>query len=151
MVFIPRITDADKKALERNLSQADESFPFESGEELAEWVDGKKELPQPEEPEYSHAEMKAFFASIPVWELDLEIAGIEGKAEMASQHPGARKLRHYWTRGKGALKIRWGQSGDYNRCVTQLSKYVGVRAKGLCNVYHRAALGTAPGKGPHVG
>jgi hypothetical protein len=42
----------------------------------------------------------------------------------------AEKLRRYWTRGKGALKIRWGTPGDWTRCVRQLSKYMGPRAKG---------------------
>lgn len=63
-----------------------------------------------------------------------------------SPNPGARQLRHYWTRGKGAAKIRWGTPGDFNRCVSHLRKYV-TDPKGLCNVYHVAAVGAAPGHG----
>ena len=63
-----------------------------------------------------------------------------------SPKPGARRLRIYWTRGKGAAKIRWGIAGDYLRCVRHLRKYVSD-PKGLCNVYHRSALGAPPGQG----
>jgi len=69
----------------------------------------------------------------------------------ASPDPGATKLRKYWVRGEGALKIRWGTPGDFDRCVTQMTKYVGERAKGLCNIYHRSALGVAPGQEDKVG
>ena len=27
------------------------------------------------------------------------------------------KLRQYWERGAGAAKIRWGEPGDFGRCV----------------------------------
>jgi hypothetical protein len=53
----------------------------------------------------------------------------------------AEKLRRYWTRGKGALKIRWGQPGDWKRCVRHLAKYLGPRAKGYCQLRHKEALG----------
>lgn len=53
----------------------------------------------------------------------------------------AEKLRRYWTRGKGALKIRWGQPGDWKRCVRYLSKYLGPRSKGYCQLRHKEALG----------
>lgn len=64
-----------------------------------------------------------------------------------SPKPGARRLRHYWTRGEGALKIKWGLPGDWRRCVRHLRKYVGTGAEGLCNVFHTSALGAPPGKG----
>jgi hypothetical protein len=53
----------------------------------------------------------------------------------------AERLRHYWTRGEGAAKIRWGTSGDWKRCVKHLGKYMGVRAKGYCQLRHKDALG----------
>lgn len=58
----------------------------------------------------------------------------------------AAKLRNYWVHGEGALKIRWGTDGDFDRCVKHLGKYV-ADPKGLCNTYHQAALGAPPGKG----
>lgn len=63
-----------------------------------------------------------------------------------SPKPSAARLRRYWTKGRGALKIAWGTPGDFNRCVAQLGKYV-AEPKGLCNVYHQSALGAPPGKG----
>ena len=53
----------------------------------------------------------------------------------------AERLRIYWTRGKGAAKIRWGQKGDWSRCVRHLAKYLGPRAKGYCQLRHKDALG----------
>lgn len=59
--------------------------------------------------------------------------------------PTAR-IRRYWTRGKGAAKIRWGQSGDFNRCRAQLAKYVQNPdwLAGLCANMHHEALGFWP-------
>ena len=53
----------------------------------------------------------------------------------------AERLRRYWVHGKGALKIRWGQKGDWARCVRHLAKYLGPRAKGYCQLRHKEALG----------
>jgi hypothetical protein len=53
----------------------------------------------------------------------------------------AESLRRYWTRGEGAAKIRWGQPGDWKRCVKYLSKHLGPRAKGYCQLRHKDALG----------
>jgi hypothetical protein len=64
---------------------------------------------------------------------------------------GAEKLRRYWTRGKGALKIRWGTPGDWTRCVRQLSKYMGPRAKGYCQLRHKEATGVYTGSRYNVG
>ena len=57
----------------------------------------------------------------------------------------AEELRQYWTRGKGALKIRWGTPGDWTRCVRHLSKYMGPRAKGYCQLRHKEATGVYTG------
>jgi hypothetical protein len=57
----------------------------------------------------------------------------------------AEELRQYWTRGKGAAKIRWGTPGDWTRCVRQLSKYMGHRAKGYCQLRHKDATGVYTG------
>jgi hypothetical protein len=53
----------------------------------------------------------------------------------------AEALRRYWVRGEGAAKIRWGQPGDWKRCVRYLSKHLGPRAKGYCQLRHKEALG----------
>jgi hypothetical protein len=58
----------------------------------------------------------------------------------------AEALRKYWVHGEGAVKIRWGTDGDFNRCVTHLRKYVSD-APGLCASYHHEATGQWPGLG----
>lgn len=57
----------------------------------------------------------------------------------------AERLRRYWTKGPGALKIRWGTPGDWTRCVRYLSKYMGPRAKGYCQLRHKEATGVYTG------
>jgi hypothetical protein len=57
----------------------------------------------------------------------------------------AERLRRYWTKGPGAAKIRWGTPGDWKRCVRYLSKYLGVRAKGYCQLRHKEATGVYTG------
>lgn len=67
----------------------------------------------------------------------------------AEAYGSDRGLREYWTHGEGALKIRWGTPGDFNRCVRHLGKYV-RDPEGLCNEYHTEAVGAPPGKGHSV-
>ena len=57
----------------------------------------------------------------------------------------AERLRRYWTRGPGAVKIRWGTPGDWRRCVRYLAKYMGPRAKGYCQLRHKEATGVYTG------
>lgn len=66
---------------------------------------------------------------------------------MADLNPGdggARRLRNYWVRGPGALKIVWNTPGDFSRCVVNLTPYV-RDPKGLCAEYHKDATGIYPG------
>ena len=57
----------------------------------------------------------------------------------------AEKLRLYWTVGKGGAKIRWGTPGDWTRCVANLTPYMGVRARGYCQLLHKRATGVYTG------
>jgi hypothetical protein len=57
----------------------------------------------------------------------------------------AEELRRYWTRGVGGAKIMWGTPGDWTRCVRQLSKYMGPRAKGYCQLRHKDMTGVYTG------
>ena len=54
----------------------------------------------------------------------------------------------YWAKGEGALKIRWGTDGDFDRCVRALRPKVPVEVdvKGLCSNLHLRATGHRPGK-----
>lgn len=59
------------------------------------------------------------------------------------------QLLRYWTSGAGAAKLHWGVPGDFDACVTTLSKYVSPgMVKGLCANIHRHATGGWPGHAP---
>jgi len=66
---------------------------------------------------------------------------------MAETSPGdvraTERLHEYWVHGEGAAKIRWGEGGDFDRCVLHLGKYV-RDPKGYCANAHHAALGIWP-------
>lgn len=57
----------------------------------------------------------------------------------------AERLRRYWTTGPGGAKIRWKTGGDWKRCFSHLSKYLGPRAKGYCALRHHEMNGYWPG------
>ena len=64
-------------------------------------------------------------------------------------HPrDTQRLRTYWTRGKGAAKIRWGVPGDFNRCRKQLGKYIKNKhyLDGTCANLHKVAINLWPGQ-----
>ena len=75
----------------------------------------------------------------------LEDFSIQAAGGMDRNRGNAEELRRYWTKGKGAAKIRWGTPGDWTRCVRQLSKYMGPRAKGYCQLRHKEATGVYTG------
>jgi hypothetical protein len=81
---------------------------------------------------------------IEFWSKDIE-ASIVAAGGLDRNRGNAEELRQYWTRGKGAAKIRWGTPGDWTRCVRQLSKYMGPRAKGYCQLRHKEATGVYTG------
>lgn len=58
------------------------------------------------------------------------------------------RITDYWVDGTGAAKIGWGVPGDFNRCRTQLAKYVQNPQwlAGLCANLHYRALGAWPGQ-----
>lgn len=72
-----------------------------------------------------------------------------------TEDPGGRQgvivaernnLKIYWTRGEGALKIRWGTPGDFTRCVRELDEHVGPeRARRICAQWHFEQNGFWPG------
>jgi len=75
----------------------------------------------------------------------LEDFAIQAAGGFDRNRGNAEELRRYWTRGKGALKIRWGTPGDWKRCVRYLSKYMGPRAKGYCQLRHKEVTGVYTG------
>lgn len=69
-------------------------------------------------------------------------AGVPGIADTPSDYAAAMRLQNYWTRGKGAAKIRWGTPGDLTRAHRHLAKYVGPqRAWGLAQKFHKSLMG----------
>lgn len=78
-------------------------------------------------------------------EFAIRMALVAAKGNAAKGAQSAERLRKYWLSGKGAAKIRWGTKGDWTRCVRQLRKYLGPRAKGYCTLMHGRKLGKYPG------
>jgi SPP1 gp7 family putative phage head morphogenesis protein len=78
-------------------------------------------------------------------------SAVTGKS--GSGQTAAEVLREYWTRQghpgptnwAGEEKIRWGQPGDWYRCVDELTPHIGAEgAKGYCNLRHHEVLGYWP-------
>ena len=63
-------------------------------------------------------------------------------------HPKeTRKLHHYWTKGAGARKVRWGTPGDFRRLRRHLAKYIEPRfLNRVVAQWHHDALGYWPGQ-----
>ncbi|UDL16767.1 hypothetical protein SEA_ATUIN_74 [Arthrobacter phage Atuin] len=75
-------------------------------------------------------------------EIPVVASGVPGVSDTPLDYKNAMKLQNYWTRGKGALKIRWGTKGDLTRAHRHLAKYVGMeRAWGLAQKYHHSLYG----------
>ena len=89
------------------------------------------------------AEVTASAALAKFWKDSIEPVLAAGGLDR--NRGNAEELRRYWTKGKGAAKIRWGTPGDWTRCVRNLSKYMGPRAKGYCQLRHKEATGVYTG------
>jgi hypothetical protein len=63
------------------------------------------------------------------------------------------QLIRFWAAGAGGARIRWGESGDFDRCITNIQAEVGKDGKplpdrvvkGLCATLHKLATGATPG------
>lgn len=64
-----------------------------------------------------------------------------------ARRKGARRLKRYWSSGKGGAKIRWGTPGAFTRCVRQTRKYLGVGAEGYCANLSKRNTGKWPNEG----
>lgn len=74
-----------------------------------------------------------------------------GKEVTPKDVSSTQRLMNYWAFGKGRAKLQWGVPGDFDRCVTELGKYVGPGiVKGLCANLHKKATGGWPGHAPGV-
>lgn len=74
---------------------------------------------------------------------------VAGREVTPADHANTERLMRYWAEDDGAAKIQWGVAGDFDRCVVQLSKYVGPNVvQGLCANLHHRATGAWPGHAP---
>jgi hypothetical protein len=72
-----------------------------------------------------------------------------GRETTPKDFASTERLMEYWAHGAGAAKIQWGVAGDFDRCVTELGKYVSPSiVKGLCSNLHQRATGARPGHAP---
>lgn len=78
-------------------------------------------------------------------ELDALVAG----GGLDRNRGNAERLRRFWTVGPGGVRIRWGTKGDWERCVKHLSKHLGPRAKGYCQLRHKEMTGMHTGDMEH--
>lgn len=120
--------------------------PCWEGYEMVGWKekDGKK-VPNcvPVDSSVSEDDVDPFVASLR--ERAAIVEAMVSAGGLDRNRGNAERLRRYWTRGAGAAKIRWGTPGDWKRCVRYLSKYMGTRAKGYCQLRHKEATGVYTG------
>lgn len=74
---------------------------------------------------------------------DVERFPLGGASKAAHGDGNAEHLREYWAHGEGAALIRWGEPGDFDRCVLHVGKYMDD-PKGYCAERHHEALGIWP-------
>ena len=73
----------------------------------------------------------------------------DGQANKPGDIKAVERLKQYWERGAGAAKIRWGEPGDFDRCVKQLMQHADMskdNAEGYCYERHVGATGMSPQK-----
>lgn len=75
-----------------------------------------------------------------------------------ARHPAdTSRLMRYWAHGEGAVKIKWGVDGDFDRCIREVQAAITKdgrpplpdnEIKGLCSNLHEMATGARPGHAP---
>lgn len=76
---------------------------------------------------------------------------VAGREVTPGDAAATERLKNYWIRGEGSLKIQWHTEGAYTRCIAELGKYVhnDQMLHGLCaNMFH-SATGEWPGAHSH--
>lgn len=132
----PPVVQLDDETYQDVLQQVDDSLESENPEPIA-------------------ASISFEPATILAWDEDGNMVGLVSAAYFDDpvtaaggvdrNRGNAERLRRYWLYGPGAAKIRWNTPGDWRRCVRQLSKHLGPRAKGYCSLRHKEATGMWPG------
>jgi hypothetical protein len=71
---------------------------------------------------------------------------VAGQNASPKDHQDTDRLKKYWVAGEGAAKIRWGEGGDWYRCVAEMTKATkgkmsAEEIKGYCENRHKEATG----------
>lgn len=74
--------------------------------------------------------------------LDAMVAKAES-VEWRAHQGNAEALRRWYVHGEGAARIRWGEPGDFDRCVRIAGRFI-RDPEGYCNERHHEALGIYP-------
>lgn len=76
------------------------------------------------------------------------VAGRETTPEDAAN---TERLKRWATEGPGAAHFRWGEDGDFDRCVLFFREHTTMSEsmiKGYCSNLHERATGARPGHAP---
>lgn len=72
----------------------------------------------------------------------------DGQANTPGDMKAVERLKKFWETGRGGVElIRWGEPGDFSRCVKQLMQHAQMskdNAEGYCYERHVGALGYSP-------
>ena len=149
-------TDERKRLADEGKAMPDGSFPIANEEDLRNAIQA---IGRAKDPEAAKRHIKKRAADLGKSDLIPEDWSAEAIAASAAFAPGTKdgpgwithprataRIRRYWVSGKGAAKIKWGVPGDFNRCRSQLAKYVQNPdwLAGLCANMHYEALGFWP-------
>ena len=106
---------------------------------LGRWADVESSVDRQDVSRETAASETDTFKPVPIRTMD-------GPGWITDPKP-TRRITDYWVDGRGALKIKWGAPGDFNRCRRHLVKYVQNPKwlAGLCANLHFRALHTWPG------
>jgi hypothetical protein len=146
--------EAEQRRVMARKGQAlpDGSFPIADEEDLANAI---RAIGRASDPEAAKAHIKKRARALGKTDIiPADWANLTADGEEFKRGPGwitdpvpTSRIHRYWTKGKGAAKIRWGTSGDFTRCRRQLLKYVGpVYINRTCAQWHHDALGYWPGE-----
>jgi hypothetical protein len=70
---------------------------------------------------------------------------VAGREVTPQDTEATARLKAYWTHGEGAALIAWGSPGDYDRCITNLGRFMtDDQLHGYCANLHHDALGIWP-------
>ena len=76
---------------------------------------------------------------------------VAGREATPSDAANTERLKRWATEGPGAAHFRWGEPGDFDRCVVFFHEHTTMpdsMIKGYCSNLHARATGARPGHAP---